>query len=1039
MMTIFWAVTPLTSSIFATARVTLVKHAIASTTESLIPFESQASALTTGFLMTAYGIVWLEQALPSFASYDGALRPFVVHSADHAPLFNATWTTTTTMYKTTLACEPAIARNSSLGMTYGNKAGCIVELVIPATTDPTALYIGWNMDEHVDYALSQMGCSSEIFSHTFLAYFSKGVDSTVLFCEPSYWMQQVNATIQAIDMTVLKMVPLNPPEPLPDTLFNISNFEYVIGTGAVVKSQRADISETVSAINQKPRLQDISITGNLSDGNMVGYAFGLTRFDPAEYLNSSTLSSSFEKAHQLLFSLAIGNLLSTNTEGPQQRHGSIQSHAHAIFVVRTLALLLEGFLGLVAILTIALLYTSWVRPSQLRHDPACIDDLMSMVNPDLPTSIAMEDDKSVNEVLHTSIEQGQLHFRANTQPNKEQNVTRSKGIEDLPQTTFVQASSTEKPPIRPLELRLIVAAIFIIILMLAAIVLVALHFKAHFHFGLSQPTSSTIINQLLTNYLPVVFATFLEPFWLLLNRTLCVLRPFEELRTGNARPSRSLKLRYTSLPPQLVGIRALRARHFLLTAICAVGISANLLSVALSGLFQTSIISISADGILKPTRSPIIEQITTFEEDDLAVSDPFYIAKANITDGTALPAFLSQDRVFMPFDTNDSGLNPLAKEFQTETQAFGAKLTCVAINYESIPFIKGSEDYGVGVGVAPVVVPRSLTRGHDVICNNPYQGPAGGQNNSEAALEVITSLSAAGSGSDDVCATLLLIGFLRANLTVSSNNVKTDNSDQVLDIDPNILVVNSLSSLWMVCQPTFLTAPYSITVDDTGRIKDYTQVGPYASDTDPYFSGNATVGSLFNRTGYLWGHSPDTRGYWHNDTFVDTWFAYYIKHLTNSTLFIDPTNAVPTFDAIVPVVEEVYARLFAIILSMQPDWFRDASENATMNGKVMTTQSRIFLSRPAYIITVTLLGFNILVAIGYYAKRPKRMLRRMPTTIASVLELFDGSGLVKEARDAGGLKEEWKLGYGRFVGTDGKPKLGIERRPFVTPWRDGPR
>ena len=89
------------------------------------------------------------------------------------------------------------------------------------------------------------------------------------------------------------------------------------------------------------------------------------------------------------------------------------------------------------------------------------------------------------------------------------------------------------------------------------------------------------------------------------------------------------------------------------------------------------------------------------------------------------------------------------------------------------------------------------------------------------------------------------------------------------------------------------------------------------------------------------------------------------------------------------------------------------------------------MSRPAYIIIVTLLGLNILVALAYYIKRPKRMLKRMPTTIASVLDLFDGSGLVGEARVRGDVPEEWKLGYGRFVGTDGKPRVGIERRPFV--------
>lgn len=1037
MMTIFWAITPLTSSIFATTRVTCITSTTAITTSSLLPIESQYLALTTGFMMTAYGIVWLEQALPSFTDYGGALIPFAMASAKHGSLADTNWTATTTMYKTTLGCRPAFITNSTSGAHFSNGNGCMINLDLPQTTDPTALYIGWYMDQNINYALSLMGCSSETFSHTFFAYFSEGADSTALFCEPSYWMQQVNTTIKATDMTALEISPLGIQEPLTDSLFNVSNFEYMIGTGAAFQSRRADVDETSAAIYQTTRLQDIGITGTSTDGNMVGYAFGITKQKPSDYLNSSTLASSFEKAHQLLFSLAIGSVLTTNSTTPDERPGTIQSSVNTIFVVRFLALLVECFLGIVVVLTMALLYTSWVRPSQLRHDPASLDDVLSMMDCNMPTSKNVEETMKSDEVLHGIVRQGKFTFRASQSTSKQRGL-RSGHSETLSETTTDQIPVTKIIHVRPLELRLIVAAAFITILSLAVIVLVIVHVKAQEDLGMPQPSSNTVVNQLLTNYLPVVFATFLEPFWLLLNRILCILRPFEELRMGRARPTKSLMLKYTSLPPQLVIFRALHARHFLLAAICAVGLSANALSVALSGLFQTSIISIGAKEVFKLQNSPSFKQITSLHGTELyPSSDPLYVAKSNISDGTALPSWLSEDRYFMPFINNISGSDP-SRRAKAVTQAFGANMTCAAIEYDTIPFIKSSEDYESGPSAAQVAVPRTFTEGRQVFCNNSNQGPDGGQNKSLAALEVILPLSATDPSTGNFCETLLLVGFLRANLSVSSNNVKTDNSDQPSVIDPDILAVNALSSLWMVCQPAFLTAPYSITVDDSGRVQEYTREGPYASSLDPFFSGNATVDSLFNQTGYLWGNTAYTRGYWHNDTFVDTWFAYFVKHLTNSTSFIDPTQAVPTFDAIAPVVEEVYERIFAITLSLQSDWFGEPKPEATIDGTIFTTQSRIFLSRPAYIITMTLLGFNILVAIAYYAKRPKRMLRRMPTTIASILELFDGSGLVKEASDAGGLKDEWKVGYGPFVGTDGRPRVGIERRPFVIPWGDGP-
>lgn len=76
----------------------------------------------------------------------------------------------------------------------------------------------------------------------------------------------------------------------------------------------------------------------------------------------------------------------------------------------------------------------------------------------------------------------------------------------------------------------------------------------------------------------------MEPTWGLLNRLLCVLQPFEELRKGDSLASRSLKVQYTSLPPQLVVWRALRAKHLLLSAVCIVAVSTNVLAVALSAL-----------------------------------------------------------------------------------------------------------------------------------------------------------------------------------------------------------------------------------------------------------------------------------------------------------------------------------------------------------------------------------------------------------------------------------------------------------------------
>lgn len=79
----------------------------------------------------------------------------------------------------------------------------------------------------------------------------------------------------------------------------------------------------------------------------------------------------------------------------------------------------------------------------------------------------------------------------------------------------------------------------------------------------------------------------------------------------------------------------------------------------------------------------------------------------------------------------------------------------------------------------------------------------------------------------------------------------------------------------------------------------------------------------------------------------------------------------------------------------------------------------------------------MIVAIAYYTKRPRRMLDQMPNTIASVVQLFEGGGLIIEKSSDKQWREDWNFGYGRFVSLDRKPHLGIERRPFVVPWANG--
>lgn len=100
------------------------------------------------------------------------------------------------------------------------------------------------------------------------------------------------------------------------------------------------------------------------------------------------------------------------------------------------------------------------------------------------------------------------------------------------------------------------------------------------------------MQNVLENYIPTAIATLIEPLWVLINRLLCMLQPIEELQDSKAKAKDSIDLNYSSLPPQLVFFKALRAHHFVLAIVCSMALLANVLSVTFAGLLNHNVIAV---------------------------------------------------------------------------------------------------------------------------------------------------------------------------------------------------------------------------------------------------------------------------------------------------------------------------------------------------------------------------------------------------------------------------------------------------------------
>ena len=196
----------------------------------------------------------------------------------------------------------------------------------------------------------------------------------MLFCEPSYFVQSVNVTVTVPNMTVSNFEPLESPQQLTSTIFDISIFESIV-TGTSPDSNRQQLTGTAPKrdINETTDIDTTQLTNRgITDvfDHLIVFAVGISQLATDAYLNASVLATSMDYAYQILFSLALTSLLSPGTMEPEPTlnriTGEVYGDESAIVVVRSLALALEACLGVAALSTSLLLLIYWNRRASFK-------------------------------------------------------------------------------------------------------------------------------------------------------------------------------------------------------------------------------------------------------------------------------------------------------------------------------------------------------------------------------------------------------------------------------------------------------------------------------------------------------------------------------------------------------------------------------------------------------------------------------------------------------------------------------------------------
>jgi hypothetical protein len=1008
-------------------------------TEDFMPSQDQALLLDQRLLNAGFANTWLGQPYPAFAKPDYILLPFAGLNSSPVADVSTNWTGTTTKLTTELECWPAniaVSGPPSRGtFDFDNGRGCNASEVVPynsrvGTYPWRLLYIGYHNSPQVDYFLKGSTCSQNS-SNQFLAIHSAFVqvektNVSAIYCEASYFKQEVTATVVGPSRIPddASIVPLGPREDLPETDFNTTAFHYLLASGVSEVTTPRDW-DGHHLMDQFARLFDTGLSWPAS--SMVGYAIGT---DPerhvSEYSDPEKLAQIFRTSHKMLFSLAVNHVLTDkpiSTSSP----GALRYEMHGFKVSRLFSAVVEGLLLIVSASALALLWRVSTMECRLSAEPGSVHALIKIIQNSprlLDTFMGKSDwtDEALAEKFRSRrfellcgclSDSGTMTIKMRSESNEDD--------EDL--IIPFPSVTGHYTPIRPLALQRGVGIPFLlgIAAMLAGLgylkaqeralggKLIVIQSKpsADREPGLIRPSESFEVLQLLQSFIPTVLATMIEPFWVLINRLLCLLQPFKDLFYGGKPASGSIDTQYTSIPPQLVVWRALKARHWLLVCVCIISLLCDVLAVGLGGLFNEGPVRPAYPVELRYDAAP------RFNNDSLSVLDSmvavpfayeehFYVTSANLTLNTPLPPWISTEYYFQPFSSSDKNGDNTTEVFEGRTRGFGIQPSCEAAEPAAEPSTVDLKAFLNRHGIFDQPNCTATYQKNFLLLNQSTAPPHG-----QSAVNFADTLFFARKS--DPCAKVFLMAWGR---TSEGNNEN-----------------GTVDNTFVVCYPRFRSAMFDVMVDAAGRILSYVQAGEFEPDL-AYPGGKAHADNLVIMSNNLLTAEQDTR--WYNDTLSRNWLSHMIKLQTNSSDFLDPALPPPQPRDMIPLIEPMYQRFFALFLGLNSYIFEnDTSSEPTFEGTRWTHETRIFMSDAAFVVSVTILGLSLLVAIWLYGWAVTFFLPRMPTNIASLVAYVAPSRLVRDLTT--GYDRGHTYSFGRYVGDDGRAHVGIEMDPFVVP------
>ncbi|KAK6498806.1 hypothetical protein TWF481_011379 [Arthrobotrys musiformis] len=951
------------------------------------------------------------------------------------------------------------------------------KLYVPGPDKPWrpwyAQFVGYNPGANALYYLKTPTCQIEGYPNPslFLVIFShqRNYNATpsinAVFCEPKYRSSPVEAVVEARTGLTKNVTYIGPSQDLTSKQFNATIFETIVSGGGIglEAANGGPFNSAPQHTTKTKEVNDLLINSDwVYESNVLGYLFAIDS-NLENYLDVKILTSTIDKAYKLLFTTYAATKLMVPENKPID--GKISFKTAIVVVPEVFARILEGLLAVVALLLVLFLIASIRRQTGLVYDPASLAGTMALVasEPKLLEKFTALDGTSTIEELQHAIGDDGLKFKLDTDSDKYQlSILPPSGNPPPPTGRAPQPNENEQE--KNFELGAAAGTVFILLLGgLLGFMVYIFHYSTK-NDGLPSFSGSVFVSQLLFSYTPTAIGTFLEPFWVLLTRFICVLQPLETLRHGHASASESLTLKFESVPPALTLFPALKSKHYFLSILAATALSTNILAIALGALFDPdTVLSPTAigygDGFLPsiqalpfPWDYSIIDN-ASIPLHNFAVGryDHYYKLYANYTTNTPLPSWTTSNHFFFPVASSNS-LAPNSPDLLlVETIGLNASLSCEEIE---VPVSTGTgiqsqilvklqvegtafEDSGPLCEFSTNFLLRSLSTGSSLI-NEGYEGLL--------SMQAYPTLFGSSNTTQDneICAGLVPAIFSRAQ-ALGGPPASTNFSH----FDPKTFSYKSI-----MCRPKLEAHRYDITVDASNQVVDFQPKDMIIDEKPNIFSGPITEAQLLRTIRRFLQSDIDTNkegvssGGWLNfnrDPLPSGWIDFMIQQVSNSTEAFDPKTPLQDVDMnlIGDQLSESYSRVFAAILGIYYDQMlaKAPTSNSQLQGTKLIPTIRMQMSTAMFALAASLLGWYFLLAIHFYLFRVSRLFQRLPTSIASEIQLFHKSSVLDDVRGTELLtsrqrddylsKLNQRYGYGRFVGRDGIQRVGIEREPLL--------